>query len=320
MILILAANTGYQDFPRLSSFLAKDGFMPRWLQHRGDRLVYSYGIFTLAAIASILIIIFRADEIAMLPLYALGVMLSFTLSQSGMVHLMGKVGKLKPEETEHTQVTTIHYERGWWWKRGLNAVGAVVTGIVLVVLIITKFAEGAWVIVLAVPLLVLNFRGIKHHYGNVANALSTRDLELAQVTRPVADIIIVPVADIHRGTLYALQFTKTFSSDVRAVCIVTSPEEKERLQRRWDRFPEITNDIHLVCIEYEYRDILTPLVEYIEQVNNVEFPGQVVTIVIPEFVPETTMGHLLHNQTANFLRFRLRGQPDLAVIDVPYQI
>ncbi|MCB8965353.1 MAG: APC family permease [Ardenticatenaceae bacterium] len=320
MILILAANTGYQDFPRLSSFLAKDGFMPRWMQHRGDRLVYSYGIIVLAVIASILILIFDADEIAMLPLYALGVMLSFTLSQSGMVRLMGKVGKLSPGESTFTGVTTIHHEKGWWWKRGLNAVGAMVTGVVLMVLIITKFTEGAWVIVLAVPLLVLYFRGINSHYANVAEALSTKDLKLAQVTRPVADVMIVPVADIHRGTLYALQFARTFSEDVRAVCIVTSPAEHERLQRRWNRFPEITGAVKLVCIDYEYRDVLTPLVEYVEQVNNKEFPGQVVTIVIPEFVPESLGSHFLHNQTANFLRFRLRGQRDVAVIDVPYQI
>ncbi|MCA9970914.1 MAG: amino acid permease, partial [Anaerolineales bacterium] len=232
MILILAANTGYQDFPRLSSFLAQDGFMPRWMTHRGDRLVYSYGIIVLALLASILILVFRADEIAMLPLYALGVMLSFTLSQSGMVRLMGKIGKLKPGETAHTGVTTIHYEKGWPWKRLLNAVGATTTAVVLGVLIVTKFSEGAWVIVLAVPVLVFFFRSINRHYDNVAESLSTRDLELADVTRPVANVLIVPVADVHRGTLYALQFAKTFSSDVRAVSIITSEEARERLIRR----------------------------------------------------------------------------------------
>jgi len=320
MILILAANTGYQDFPRLSSFLAKDGFMPRWMTHRGDRLVYSYGIIVLAFLASLLILVFRADEIAMLPLYALGVMLSFTLSQSGMVRLMGKIGKLKPGESTFTGVTTVHYERGWQWKRGLNAVGAVTTAVVLGVLIVTKFTEGAWVIVLAVPFLVFFFRGINHHYDNVAESLSTRDLELADVTRPVANVLIVPVADVHRGTLYALQFAKTFSNDVRAVSIITSEESAERLQRRWNRFPEITKDVNLISIDYEYRDILAPLVEYIEGVCRDEFPGEVVTVVIPEFVPESIGSQFLHNQTANFLRFRLRGHRNVAVIDVPYHI
>ncbi|MCB8984591.1 MAG: APC family permease [Ardenticatenaceae bacterium] len=320
MILILAANTGYQDFPRLSSFLAQDGFMPRWMTHRGDRLVYSYGIIVLALLASILILVFRADEIAMLPLYALGVMLSFTLSQSGMVRLMGKIGKLKPGETAHTGVTTIHYEKGWPWKRLLNAVGATTTAVVLGVLIVTKFSEGAWVIVLAVPVLVFFFRSINRHYDNVAESLSTRDLELADVTRPVANVLIVPVADVHRGTLYALQFAKTFSSDVRAVSIITSEEARERLIRRWNRFPEITKGLSLVCIDYEYRDILSPLVEYVEKVGTEEFPDQVVTVVIPEFVPESIGSQFLHNQTANFLRFRLRGHRNVAVIDVPYHI
>ena len=321
MILFLAANTGYQDFPRLSSFLAKDGFLPRWMTHRGDRLVYSYGIVMLALLASSLILVFQADEIAMLPLYALGVMLSFTLSQSGMVRLMGKIGKLKPGETAFTGVTTIHFEgRSWIWKQILNGVGAVTTGVVLVVLVVTKFTEGAWVIVVAVPFLVVFFRSIHHHYDNVAQSLSTQNLQLADVTRPVANVLIVPVADIHRGTLYALQFAKAFSNDVRAVSIVTSDADRERLDRRWNRFPEITSGVTLVPIEYEYRDILTPLVEYIEKVNREEFPGQVVTVAIPEFIPESLGSQFLHNQTANFLRFRLRGHRDVAVVDVPYHI
>jgi len=246
--------------------------------------------------------------------------LSFTLSQSGMVRLMGKIGKLKPGETAHTGVTTIHYEKGWPWKRLLNAVGATTTAVVLGVLIVTKFSEGAWVIVLAVPVLVFFFRSINRHYDNVAESLSTRDLELADVTRPVANVLIVPVADVHRGTLYALQFAKTFSSDVRAVSIITSEEARERLIRRWNRFPEITKGLSLVCIDYEYRDILSPLVEYVEKVGTEEFPDQVVTVVIPEFVPESIGSQFLHNQTANFLRFRLRGHRNVAVIDVPYHI
>ena len=320
MILFLAANTGYQDFPRLSSFLAKDGFMPRWMTHRGDRLVYNYGIVVLAVLSSILIFIFAADEIAMLPLYALGVMLSFTLSQSGMVRLMGKVGRLKPGESAFTGVTTIHYERSWPWKRALNGVGAATTAVVLVVLVVTKFMEGAWVIVTAVPLLVIFFRAIHHHYDTVAESLSTRDLQLADVTRPVANVLIVPVADIHRGTLYALQFAKTFAKDVRAVSIITSDADDERILRRWSRFPEITEGVRLVCLEYEYRDILTPLVDYIDRVCHEEFPGQVVTVAIPEFISESFGSQLLHNQTATLLRFRLRGRPNVVVIDVPYHI
>jgi amino acid transporter len=319
LILILAANTGYQDFPRLSSFLARDGFLPRWMQNRGDRLVFNSGILTLAILAAIIVMIFRADEIAMLPLYALGVMLSFTLSQFGMVRLMGKVGRLSPGESTRTNVTLIHYEGGWRWKRLVNLVGGVTTGVVLIVLLATKFIDGAWLIVLAIPLLVLFFRAINRSYQAVAEALTTRDMTAEQLNE-IADVVIVPIADVHRGTLRALRYALRISNDVRAVCIVTDETTKERVQRRWDRFPEIANQVQLVMIDYAYRDILTPLVEYIGQVNNVEFPSQLVSVVVPEFVPESLMEHLLHNQTASLLRLRLRGQKDVVVIDLPYHV
>ncbi|MBK9050015.1 MAG: APC family permease [Chloroflexi bacterium] len=319
MILILAANTGYQDFPRLSSYLAKDGFMPRWMQNRGDRLVYNGGIVTLAVIASIIIIIFQADEIAMLPLYALGVMLSFTLSQFSMAKLMGRIAHLKPGQHLKTLVTEIHYEKGVWWKRGVNYVGGATTLIVLIILIATKFLEGAWAVVVAIPLLIMMFRSIKKHYAIVADSLSTRELSLEELS-DIANVAIVPIADVHRGTIRALRYARRISDDVRAVCIITSPEQMDRLQRRWERFPEITQDLHLVCLEYEYRDIITPLVNYIDQVNNVEFPDQLITVVVPEFVPKSFGEQLLHNQTANFLRIRLHGQEDIVVIDVPFHL
>ncbi len=319
LILILAANTGYQDFPRLSSFLAKDGFMPRWMQNRGDRLVFNGGIITLATLASAIVIVFRADEIAMLPLYALGVMLSFTLSQFGMVRLMGKVGQLKPGESAQTMVTKIHYETGWQWKRALNFIGGSTTFVALIVLMATKFIDGAWVIVVAIPMLVYLFRSINKHYESVAEELTTRDMTVSQLSE-IGDVAIVPIADVHRGTLRALRYAKRISDDVRATCIITDDAARERLQRRWERFPEITDQIKLVVVDYEYRDILTPLVEYIEHVNNVEFPGKLITVVVPEFVPERFSEQLLHNQTANLLRARLRRYKDVVVIDVPFHI
>lgn len=319
MILVLAANTGYQDFPRVSSFLANDGFMPRWMQNRGDRLVYNAGILVLAIISSIVIIVFRADEIAMLPLYALGVMLGFTLSQAGMFRLMGRIAHLQPGETVQTNVTTIHYERGVRWKRLLNALGAVTTFIVLIILIATKFMEGAWVVVIAIPLLVYVFRSIRMHYGAVAKTLSTRDFTVDEM-RDIADVVIVPIADVHKGTMRALRFARRLSNNVRAVCISTSEEMKANVQRRWQRFPDITSDMELIFIDYEYRDILTPLVNYIIQVHSEEFPSQLTPVVIPEFIPETWAGRMLHNQTANFLRFRLLHYEDIVIIDVPYHV
>lgn len=319
MILFLAANTGFQDFPRVSSFMAKDGFMPRWMQNRGDRLVYSGGIITLAVLASIIVIAFRGDEIRMLPLYALGVMLAFTLSQYSMSKLMGRIGHLKPGEVLHTEVTTVHYESGWRWKWAVNRFGSIVTGIVLVVLVATKFLEGAWVVVIAIPLLVLMFRTVNRHYHDVSEALSTRNLRMDELAE-IADVVVVPVGDIHRGTLRALQYAQRISTNVRAVAICTSDEMRERVERRWSRFPAITDKVQLVCIDYDFRDVIEPIVDYIEHVNNVEHPEQIITVVIPEFIPEEFFAQFMHNQTANILRRRLRHHEDIVVIDVPYHI
>ncbi|MAS37907.1 MAG: hypothetical protein CL610_28185 [Anaerolineaceae bacterium] len=319
LILFLAANTGYQDFPRLSSFLAKDGFLPRWMQNRGDRLVYSSGILVLMVISALIVIIFQANEIAMLPLYALGVMLSFTLSQTGMSRLMSKVGKLKPGESAHTGVTTIHYESGWRWKKAVNTLGAITTGVVFVILVATKFVDGAWIVVLAIPLLVFMFYKIHEHYTTVAHALTTEEF-CEEDLLEVANVVIVPIADVHRGTLRALQYAKRIGDDVRAICVATTPQVHERIESRWARFPELTEGIELVIIDYDYRDILTPIVNYIDNVNREEFKKQLITIVIPEFVPANRGATILHNQTANILRSRLHAQEDVVVIDVPYHI
>lgn len=319
LILFLAANTGYQDFPRLGSFLAKDGFLPRWMQNRGDRLVYSSGIVVLAIVSSVVVIIFQANEIAMLPLYALGVMLSFTLSQAGMSQLMSKVGRLKPGETTFTGITQIHYERTWRWKKGLNIVGSITTGIVFVILTATKFVDGAWLVALAIPLFVFVFDRINKHYQMVSQTLSTKGLSEEELA-DVANVVIVPMADVHRGTLQALQYAKRLATDVRAVCVATTPEVRERVERRWARFPNLTAGIDLVMIDYDYRDILTPLVDYIEKINHDEFPGWLITVVIPEFVPSDPLARILHNQTANLMRRHLRSREDVIIIDVPYHI
>jgi amino acid transporter len=319
LILFLAANTGYQDFPRLSSFLARDGFLPRWMQNRGDRLVFSSGIVVLTVLSSVLVIVFRADEIRMLPLYAVGVMISFTLSQAGMFVLMGKIGRLQPGEAADTNVTHIHHEPHWRWKRALNAVGAVVTGTVFFILLATKFLDGAWIVALLIPLLVVMFYTIHRHYDSVANSLSTRGLKEEDIV-PIAAVAIVPIADVHRGTIRALKYARLIADDVRAVSISTSPEIRERLERRWARFPKLTAGIRYDIIDYDFRDILDPLIDYIDQVNNEEFPGQLVTVVVPEFIAETVWARYLHNQTANILRRHLRHQENLIIIDVPYHV
>ena len=319
LILVLAANTGYQDFPRLSYFLSRDKFMPRWMRNQGERLVFNGGIVTLAVIASIVVIIFQADEFRMLPLYAIGVMISFTLSQAGMVRLMGKVSKLKPGESMDTSETHLHHEHGWQWKRAVNALGATTTFIVFLVLVVTKFMEGAWIIVLVIPMIIFMFYSINRHYENVAENLSTRTLEEREISG-VADVVILPIGDVHRGTLRALQYANLLSDDIRAVYISTSEEDNERFMVRWNRFPNLVGKAKLVEIKHDYRDFLPPLIEYIEEVNNVEFPDQSVTVMIPEVVITDLVTNVLHNKTSMLLRNRLRKYLDIIIIDIPFHI
>ena len=319
LILFMAANTGYQDFPRLSSFLARDNFLPRWLENRGDRLVYSSGILTLAFLSSVLVIIFHADEISMLPLYALGVMLCFSLSQAGMFHLMGRISHLKPGESIQTRVTTIHYERGAKWKRIINVIGAGATFVVFLVLLATKFMEGAWIVALLIPILLFAFYTINRHYFRVAEKLSTQGLK-PQEFPTIAKVVIVPISDLHRGSLLALQYARKISSDVRALSVVTSKEQQQHLVERWKRLKKFVPKVQLVMVDYDYRDIMTPVVEYIEQVNREECPNQITTIVIPEFLPKNILARFLHNQTASSLRRKLRQYKDIVIIEVPFHI
>ncbi len=319
LILVLAANTGYQDFPRLGYFLARDKFMPRWMTNQGDRLVFNGGIITLAVLSSIVVIIFQADEFAMLPLYAIGVMLSFTISQTGMVKLMTKVSKLKVGETLDTLETHLRHEKGWQWKRIVNALGALTTAIVFVVLVITKFSEGAWIVVLVIPLIITMFYKIHQHYNNVAGWLSTRTLKEREISE-IADVVILPIGDVHRGTIRALQFAQKISSDVRAVYISTDSSLKERFLARWKKFSSLTEKVNLIGIDYDYRDFLTPLIEYIERVNNEEFPNLSITVIIPEILTNSLITSTLHNKTALLLRNRLRQNLDIIIIEIPLHI
>jgi hypothetical protein len=195
----------------------------------------------------------------------------------------------------------------------------VVTFGVLIVLVATKFREGAWVVVLAIPLLILLFQSIKRHYGNVAEKLQTSHLTSSDL-RDIGDVVILPIAGLHRGTLRAIKYAKRISNNVRAITILTDPTERNQIQSRWDRFPDITQGVELIFLEYEYRDILVPLLDYITHVNQVEYPEQLITVVIPEFIPESLGANLLHNQTAHLLRWHLRSQIDVVVIDVPFHL
>lgn len=319
LILVLAANTAYQDFPRLAAIIARDGFLPRWMTRIGSRLVYSAGIIVLAGLASLLLAAFGGNEINLLPLYAIGVFTSFTLSQSGMLRLWNRVARLQPDEELNTGLTTLHYERNVAMKRLPSAIGAVATGLVLTILIVTKFFEGAWLILLAIGLIVLLFRGIKRHYATVAANLRISDLQAHQLRDP-AEVVIVPVGDLHRGSLRALKYALRMSRDVRAVKVVSSLEEEVALRQRWVAWHPVIGQAQLICLTTDYRDIVTPLVTYIRQIHDRECPNQLLTVVLPEFVPESPLAHLLHNQTAIMLRALLRTIEDVVVIDVPYHL
>jgi Ca2+/Na+ antiporter len=232
---------------------------------------------------------------------------------------MGKIAHLKPGESIHTNVTEIHYEKNVKLKRAFNAVGALVTFVVFIMLLSTKFLEGAWVVALFIPFLVYTFYSIRNHYKQVANALSIQNFTIDDLPA-VADLVIVPVGDVHKGSLMALRYGLRISDNVSAVTIITGNEGLERLLKRWNRFPEITKKVELVCLDYDYRDILTPIIDYIVDVKEGEFPHQLLTVLIPEFIPKTIAEKTLHNQTANLLRARLRAYEDIVLIDVPYHL
>jgi len=233
--------------------------------------------------------------------------------------LMSRIGNLKPGEILHTKVTKVHYEKGSKWKRAVNALGAIVTSIVFLVLLVTKFIEGAWIIAVIIPLVISMFFYINKHYENVAHALTTQGLAVKQGCG-VADVVIVPIADVHRGTLLAMQYARRLSTDVRVLTVFTDDTSRKRFDKRWKKFSEITEGLNLISIEYDYRDILNPIISYIKNVNDHEFKDQITTVVVPEFIPESKLASWLHNQTAARLRNLLRDDKDIVLIEVPFHV
>mgnify|MGYP001358323579 CR=1 FL=1 len=315
IILILAANTSFAGFPRLSAIVAMDGFLPRQLAYRGSRLVYSNGIVLLAIVAAVLILVFNASVTRLIPLYAIGVFLSFTLSQFGMALRWKKIGALKGGAQLIERGSTLTYENGWQFKMIINAIGAVLTGFVMFVFAITKFAQGAWLVIIIIPLLVILFSGIRRHYRNLAGDLSLENQGTPpQVSR---QRVILPLGGVHRGTLAALRYARTLSDDITAVHVSIDPEETARIQQKW----EIWGDGHrLVILESQYRTFIEPLLEYIDEIDNLRQPKEVITIVVPEFVPRHWWSNMLHTKTANTLSAALHFRKDIIITTVPYQV
>jgi len=349
LILVLAANTSFADFPRLGSLLARDRFLPRQFATRGDKLVFSNGIVILAIFASILVITFGGDTSRLIPLYAVGVFLSFTLSQSGMVrHWLKRRGQIRKKNgrARRKRDDEIHYsqstvdreslpdadlaaseERGSTfvtddvtdsshWKKSIaiNAIGSIATFIVLCVFIATKFVHGAWIVVVVIPLLVFMFRAIHKHYVGVAKQLSTEGLD---DLRPIKHTVLVPISGIHRGVVAALQYAKSIAPDhVRAVYVDFDEEATVKLREKWERWGA---GVQLVVLPSPYRELTRPLLRYITRLEK-QNENDVLTVLLPEFVPAKWWQHLLHNQSSLMLKGALLFKEGVIVISVPYHL
>ncbi|HET9222024.1 MAG TPA: APC family permease [Roseiflexaceae bacterium] len=298
LILLLAANTSYADFPRLASLLSHDRYLPRQFSSRGDRLVFSNGILALGVFASLLVIVFDAREQAMLPLYAIGVFISFTLSQYGMVR--------------HWQRSR---EPDWQRSVAINAIGAALTGVVFVVIVVTKFSHGAWVVLVLLPILVLGFRAVHKHYREVAHQLS---LEKAQRIEPVRrHTALVLVSGIHRGVIPALQFAKSLAPDnTTALYVDLDSDAAEKIKTKWAQWG---CDVPLEILTSPYRSLVRPVLRFIDRMD-ARYDDHVLSVILPEFIPSKWWQHLLHNQTALILKGALLFRKGVVVISVPYHL
>jgi len=315
VILIMAANTAFADFPRLSALQAADGFLPRQLTFRGSRLVYSWGITALAVLASILIIAFQASVTRLIPLYAIGVFLSFTLSQAGMSRRWWKSGHLKPGQEIVEPGSTIRFDKNWRFKMLINAFGSVCTFVVMIVFAVTKFKDGAWIIIIILPTMVGIFLTIHRHYKSLATKLSLdRFAPSVSISR---HRVVVLIAGVHRGSLTAMAYARALSPDVTAVHVSIDPVESQKVREKWDLYGE---GVRLVVLDSPYRLMVEPVMDYINELLAIRQPNELLTVVVPQFVPAHWWENLLHNQTALLLRFALLFKPGLVILEVPYQV
>ena len=316
VILIMAANTAFAGFPRLGALAAEDRFLPRQLTFRGSRLVYSNGIITLAVIASLLIIVFRARVDLLIPLYAIGVFLSFTLSQIGMARRWWKIGHLEERQEVVEAGSVLRYESGWRIKMVINSFGALCTGIVMMIFAVTKFREGAWVVLIIIPVLVKLFFTIHSHYKDLASHL-TLDRFSGLPDRRTRHRVIMPISGIHQGTLEGLRYAKLLSDDVTALHVSIDSDETEKVRKKWVTWGEGTR---LIILDSPFRLFIEPLLEYIEEILESRQPNETITVVVPQFIPSKRWHNALHMRTANFLRQELLSRPGVVVTDVPYHV
>ncbi|HXX75454.1 MAG TPA: APC family permease, partial [Nitrospiraceae bacterium] len=297
LILILAANSAFAGFPRLASLLARDGFMPHQMAMMGDRLVFSNGIIILGASSGLLIVLFESDTHALIPLYAVGVFLSFTLSQAGMV-------------------------RRWLVKRGphwreklvINGIGAVTTAIATTIIASTKFVHGAWIVVVLIPFFIMMFRGVRSHYQAV-----TEQVTLSRGHRPPLprrNIVLIPIGGVNRAVIRAVDYARSRPGEIRAVLVDTESEETAKLEMQWAQWG---CGVNLVVLPSPYRSILGSLLDYIEEILEKE-PESWITVVIPEILPARWWQNILHNQRALMLKAALLFKDRVILTDVPFHL
>jgi amino acid transporter len=294
LILFLAANTSFADFPRLSSLLARDGYLPRQLASLGDRLAFSNGIILLGFFSGVLIVLFQGKTHLLIPLYAVGVFISFTLSQAGMVvHWFKLKGRL------------------WVPRAFVNGMGAMATGVATLVIASTKFIHGAWMVIIFIPLMISVFLAIRKHYDSIVGQLSPKAFDLVP---PKLHRVLIPISTFHKGTIKAIVYAQSISKDVRAIYIALSPERTEKIKDIW---AEWGIKIPLIVLESPYRSIIQPLLDYIKELQ-AEEKDQLITLVLPEFVPAKWWQQMLHNQTALLIRGALMFKRGVTVTNVKH--
>jgi len=292
LILFLAANTSFSDFPRLSSLIARDGFLPRQLASLGDRLAFSNGIILLGICAGGLVILFNAQVHALIPLYAVGVFISFTLSQAGMVVHWFKLRT-----------------KAWMPRALLNGVGASTTGVATIVIAVSKFTHGAWMVIGVIPVLILMFLLIRKHYDSIVCQLSPRGFS---IEAPKHHCVLIPVSTFQRGTMQAINYAESISKDVRAIYVELDPQRTLKLQDIWREWKV---NVPLIALPSPYRSVLEPLVHYIDELQ-AQDPNLLITVVVPEFVPAKWWQQILHNQTAFLLYGALHFKRGVVVTSV----
>jgi hypothetical protein len=306
LILALAANTAFNGFPMLGSILARDGYLPRQLHTRGDRLSYSNGIIALALFAIVLIIVFQADVSSLIQLYIVGVFISFTLSQVGMLRHWTRALKHETDPDERARMKR---------SRIVNATGLVLTGTVLIVVLLTKFFQGAWIVVVAIPIIFGLMQAIHSHYEKVREEMAVGDSD--HVTLPSRVHGLILISRIHKPALRALAYARATRHDtLEAITVNVDPEETAALQVDWDRR---NIPVTLRVIDSPYREITRPIIDYVKRLRR-ESPRDLVTVYVPEYVVGHWWEHLLHNQSALRLKTRLLFSPGVMVVSVPWQM